>query len=412
MCPTRILLSEGSSLSAREAVTALGMAGHHLELVSNDPRCMSAFSRFVKRVHIVPAPGLDPDGYLEIVLRIARERRIDVLLPVNEQAYLFSAARRRLPPDLAVAVADFAAFERVQSKAALSVLLDEVAVPQPATRILHGPEELPADQSFPFFAKAAYGTASSGVWRVADRPAWEALLPLFAERNLFADGLVVQMPAIGQLHRTQSVFDRGRLVAIHAYRQMAEGTGGGDMLKQSVSPAPIAPLVECIGATLRWHGAISFDFIVETSTGRALFIDANPRLVEPVNALLCGVDLAGALVQISLGQSPPRQAEGKAGITTRLGLIAVLNAAWRLNTRRAVLRELVHMLAGSGRFAGTVEELTPIRRDYWSAVPFLAVTCAMLVSPRLWTRFSGTTISNYSLTRASIGRLKQWAAQT
>ena len=410
MCPMRILLSEGSSLSAREAVTVLGMAGHHLELVSNDPRCMSSFSRFVKRVHIVPAPGLDPDGYLEAVLRIAQERRIDVLLPVNEQAYLFSAARGRLPAGLAVALADFAAFERVQSKAALSVLLNELDVPQPPTRILHGPQELPADQAFPFFAKTAYGTASSGVWRIADRAAWQEKLPLFGERNLFADGLVVQMPAIGQLHRTQSVFDRGRLVGIHAYRQLVEGTGGGDVLKLSVKPTA-APLVERIGAALRWHGALSFDYIVETHSGRPLFIDANPRLVEPVNALLCGVDLAGALVQISLGQSPPRQPEGKPDVKTRLGLMAVLNAAWRLDTRAAVLSELTRMLARTGRFADTVEELTPIRRDYWSAVPFLAVTAAMLISPRLWTRFSGTTIGNYSLTRKSIDRLKQWAAQ-
>ncbi len=32
------------------------------------------------------------------------------------------------------------------------------------------------------------------------------------------------------------------------------------------------------------------------------FFDANPRLVEPMNAWLSGVDLPGALLQVSLGE--------------------------------------------------------------------------------------------------------------
>ena len=36
----KILLSEGSSLSAREAITVLGLAGHRVELVSSDPLCL------------------------------------------------------------------------------------------------------------------------------------------------------------------------------------------------------------------------------------------------------------------------------------------------------------------------------------------------------------------------------------
>ena len=60
----RILLSEGSSLSSREAITAFGLTGHQVELVSSNPICLGRFSRFVNRVHRVPASGADPDGPL------------------------------------------------------------------------------------------------------------------------------------------------------------------------------------------------------------------------------------------------------------------------------------------------------------------------------------------------------------
>ena len=72
----KILLSEGSSLSSREAITALGLAGHRVELLSSDPLCLGRFSRFVRRVHRAPASGADPDGYLARVIETVEAGRI------------------------------------------------------------------------------------------------------------------------------------------------------------------------------------------------------------------------------------------------------------------------------------------------------------------------------------------------
>jgi hypothetical protein len=73
-----------------------------------------------------------------------------------------------MPSSLAVALADFAAFEQVQSKAAFSVRLYRPAVPQPATAIIHSVRDLTANRAYPFFLKAAFGTASAEVWRIYD----------------------------------------------------------------------------------------------------------------------------------------------------------------------------------------------------------------------------------------------------
>jgi hypothetical protein len=45
----RVLVSESSSLSAQEAITALGMAGHQVGVCDPDPLCLGRFSRFVTR---------------------------------------------------------------------------------------------------------------------------------------------------------------------------------------------------------------------------------------------------------------------------------------------------------------------------------------------------------------------------
>src|ERR1700687_4887304 len=259
----KILLSEGSSLSLREAITALGLAGHRVELVSSDPLYLGRFSRFVSRVHRAPASGADPDGYLARVMEVVKTRKIDALLPVHEQAYLFAAARKRLPPDLGIALADFEAFEEVQSKANLAALLTRLKVPQPATEIVRSASDFSATRPYPFFVKAAFGTASAGVWRVADPDQRDALLLQLEQQNAFAEGLLVQAAVIGALERSQAVFDRGRLVASHIYRQVVEGPGGGDVLKISVTRAEVRATVERIGQALRWHGALSFDYILD-----------------------------------------------------------------------------------------------------------------------------------------------------
>ena len=44
--PLRVLVSDGSSTSAREAVTILGLSGHHVEVCDPSRYCLARFSRF------------------------------------------------------------------------------------------------------------------------------------------------------------------------------------------------------------------------------------------------------------------------------------------------------------------------------------------------------------------------------
>jgi predicted ATP-grasp superfamily ATP-dependent carboligase len=404
----KILLSEGSSLSSREAITALGLAGHRVELVSSNPLCLGRFSRFVSRVHRAPASGADPDGYLAAVLEVVQRDNIDALLPVHEQAYLFAAARQQLPAGLGVALADFDTFEQVQSKASFATLLTRLKIPQPKTDIIGSADEFAAERPFPFFVKAAFGTASAGVWRVGDARQRDALLLQLQQINAFAEGLLIQAAIIGSLERTQAVFDRGRLVACHIYRQVVEGPGGGDVLKISVVSAEVRDTVAGIGQALAWHGALSFDYIRDDATRTPHFIDANPRMVEPMNAWLSGVDLPGVLLRISLGETPPVQPEGREGVLTRLGLMGLLDAARQRNRRRDVLREISWLATGSRRYRGSREELVPLLTDPWCAIPLSLVIATLLRTPEAAARLSESTVAAYSLTPSAIHRLRAW----
>jgi hypothetical protein len=74
---------------------------------------------------------------LTFILHLLKQEKYDVLFPANEQAYLFAWAKDYLTPLVGLAVADFSAFNRLQTKSAFMQFLDELSLPHPATQFAH-----------------------------------------------------------------------------------------------------------------------------------------------------------------------------------------------------------------------------------------------------------------------------------
>lgn len=392
--PVRVLMSEGSSLSARESITGLGRAGFHVEVVDANPFCLARFSRFCRRLHGAPHFGSDPEGYLDEIIRLLTERRFDVLYPAHEQAYLFARFYDRLTPLTHLALPAFDVFERLQSKVGFAGVLAELELPSPPTVIARDEETLRgAAAKLPVYVKLALGTATEGLFVV--RSGDELDRAIEKVRAHLGEGILVQGAVAGPLERMQAVFDRGRLVGFHANRQMEEGVGGGDLVKESVRAELPRMHMEKIGRHLSWHGGLSIDYIVDKD-GVPRYIDANPRLAETGNALAVGVNLPELLVGVSLGQSPSRRDVETEGVRSYMAIQGLLRAA-RDGSRRGVGRAMLDLAGRRGIFARGTEELTPVS-DFPSTILLGAVGVALLVSPSLWKRFSSSTVRAYAAT--------------
>src|ERR1700689_4561510 len=92
--PLRVLVSEGNSTSAREAITILGLSGHLVEVCDPSPYCLARFSRFVRKFHHCPGLRDDPAGFLRFIEQLLAVQHFDVLLPTHEQGFLFARARQ------------------------------------------------------------------------------------------------------------------------------------------------------------------------------------------------------------------------------------------------------------------------------------------------------------------------------
>jgi len=397
----RVLLSDGSGLTARQCATQLAHLGHRVEVLSADPLALTRFTRHVRKLHRVPRFGDDPFVWLEAAMRVldtpAPAGAVDVLLPTQEQVTVLAARGDELRDRcVGLAVPTFAALARVQDKVSATRTLAEVGVPQPSTVVAADRAELLACDEFPAYVKPPIGTATTGIVRVDDRGELVVHAASLDGRAFELGGLVVQQAINGPLAMVQCVFDRGRLVAWHANLRIAEGSAGGASHKRSVDLPDIRAHCATLGAALTWHGALSLDVILPGgSAAGALVIDVNPRLVEPANAWRSGTDLVAAMVELSRGAHPDAQPSGREAVATHQLLLAVLRAA--ATGRRAVLSELHDALRRRGSYRDSVEELTPLAGDRRAAIPVAVAALAALAGPRVARALSSGTVRNYAI---------------
>jgi len=391
------MLTEGSGLASRQIATRLDELGHEVVAAVSDPLCLARFTRHVRRLVRVPPFGQDPLAWFDVVLERAVALGVEVLFPTQEQVTVLSHQLRRLTAaGLCTAVPPFAALRRVQDKVSAHATLEEVGVAQPRSLVVRDPSSFGSWTAFPAYVKAPVGTASSWVRRVDDprqlAVAVQSLLGGAASPNR---AVLVQEGADGTLVMVQTLFEGGTMVAFHANERVREGVNGSASVKRSTDVPELQGALERLGRRLAWHGALSVDAIV-TADGPVV-IDVNPRLVEPANAIAAGNDLVALLLGVATGTVPPPGAASRPGVTTHQFLMAVLGAAQHTGRRRAVLGEVAAALAHRAAYAGSREELLPLRGDWRTvSLPVLA-TAATLVRPASYRWFAQGAVASYAL---------------
>jgi predicted ATP-grasp superfamily ATP-dependent carboligase len=401
----RVLLSEGNSTSAREAITALGLAGHRIEVCDPEPFCLGRFSRFVSRVHRCPGIGEDPDGYLAFIADLLARERFDVLLPIHEQGLVFARARDRLAALTRLAIPSFDSYLAALDKARFSRLLTTLGIAQPQTEILPSLDALSPSLPFPYVLKASIGTASRGTFLIRDQA---KLAAAGAALATYRGAILLQQWLDGPTEHVQAVFQHGRLIGIAAFAQLMAGAGGGPALKETIAVDPVERDVAAIGARLAWHGAISFDYV--RTDGGAQFVDCNPRLVEPMTAHFAGADLTGLLLAISCGEPVATMVKAGPGLRSRLGLQALLGIAARTGSRIEILKTVWWLIGSGGPFVGSREELTPFSLDPPSGIPATITALLLLARPALATILPQRGIGRHLLTPESVARITGWEA--
>jgi hypothetical protein len=404
----KILLTDASSLTSRQLSTILTRPpkNHIVHLLAASGIIgISKLTSHVSKIHPVPQFGSDPYAWLEAALSILKneQQKFDILICSQEQVAIISAEIDRVrQTGVAVAVPEFKSLRAVMGKIEACRSLANAGLPQPESVVVSSKSKdfEGCDRLLPAFVKTPIGTASRGVRRVTTM---EELGKVVSALGRPGEGgkLLVQKECLGSLIMISGVFSHGRLLAWHACVRVYEGISGGASKKVSLPLPIIQTHLEGLGFSLNWHGALSLDAILIDE--KPLYIDLNPRICEPVNGLLAGVDLVETLLQVSLGiEGEMMSVDGKPrhgieGVETHQLVLALLGKAEE--GRMMVFVEAFKAVMKFDMYAGSVEELTPVEGDYfWSLFVLLALLIILLVGGKEGAKMvEGETIKSYAL---------------
>jgi predicted ATP-grasp superfamily ATP-dependent carboligase len=400
--PLKILMTEGTSLSARQTLYALG-GRHTIDVIDPDPLCQCRFSRFVRRWRQSPHFAKHPADFLHFLAQEIQREAYDVILPTHEQVYLLSKFRDVVAQAAGIALPSFNVMRQMQDKAEFTRTLQSLNLPVPVTSFATKPEDLRRNWSYPFYLKLAHSTAGLGVFHIADEEELATRIELLQADGLL-DGrteILIQQPARGNQATVQAVFDRGRMVGIHMFDARQLGVGGMSAARKGADHPVVHEHVEALGAHLDWHGAMFLDYFYDYSTARPEYIECNPRVGETVNAWLSGTNLCEQLVRISHGQKVDPLNHNSQALRTQSFFMILLSMAYSGASRWDLVQEFVRFRFRRGLYADSQDELTRIRDDYLSIFPLWGVTLQLLASPKLAKKIVADTVENYALPKSA-----------
>jgi hypothetical protein len=407
-----ILLTEGSSISARQALYALGPQ-HTIDIIDPSPLCQCRFSRLVRRWRRCPSFGTDPCGYLTFLGRLLKQQKYDVLFPCHDEVFLLSRVREALASRVAIAVPDFAAVNQLHSKIKFQALLNELKLPHPDTHIASSWAEIAGWNDFPRFLKLDSGTAGQGVQLVRNRDEALATLKAFEARRRWTEGspLILQRPASGVQSVVRAVFRQGRLVGIHMSELRLRGVGGAPTVRDSCHHPPVVDHIRRLGERLAWHGPLFVEYFFDPATSTPAYIEADPRIGDSANATFSGAHVCQQCVDVARDVDVSTLPTTANCVRSHEGFLVLMSQALNDATRRQLLAEMWRQWRHRGIYKNSQEEMTRLRDDWLSLVPFAWVAARLLARPAASAKIVQRTVDNYALSPLAADRISQMPLQ-
>lgn len=334
-----VLLTGTRAPAALELARLLQAAGHRVVAAECIGHHLGSASRAVAASHVVPAPNADQPGFIAALARIAREERVDLLIPTCEEVFHVAAGRDEIGAACEVFAPPLDQLRRLHSKLAFIRGLEARGVAAPETWELTSVADLealwarlPAGTRLvlkPVFSRFAVDVAFATVGGARPTVAPTPDRPWVAQR--FVEGRALC---------TWGVARDGKLLAHAAYDAAFTAGQGASVSFVPLDHPGLRAWVAAFAAAERYTGQLAFDFI-EGADGTLWPLECNPRATSGVHLFTPADGLDRALLGTAEGLVEP-----KPGSAAVLGLAMWLYALPEVRTP-ARLGEWVGRMVGA-----------------------------------------------------------------
>ena len=348
----RALVTSARTRVAYNICKSLARRGVEVVVADAQPHAMSFHSRHAVGTARYVSPFVDEHRFIDDLVRLVEQERIDVLIPVLEETYMVARHRDRLPARAGLCLAGYRALVELHDKESLRTLANRLGVPMPETvslaAVLASPG-MAGEMAYPQVVKPRQG---GGGWAVEEVTTPDRLRALASERA--ASGGLAQRKLDGDTVCVAMLYDAGKMVASDTYRviQAYPWPYGQGTLRESFSCPAAEQVLRTLLDAMAWTGVCEADFIVEPVSGRAFLIDVKPRFWGSLaHSLMRGMDFPYYSYKLARNERDFRVPESAPGVVTRwLGGDVMRLGAQFVNARDKAAF-LVNALRGHRRVA-------------------------------------------------------------
>ncbi|KAI9885717.1 MAG: hypothetical protein M1823_002482 [Watsoniomyces obsoletus] len=278
--PTKlnVLLTNGRFPVTLDLARQLKLAGHRVYVVDPMHYHVCKFSTAVRKSYYVPAPHVDPAGYIRAVLHAIDDSHIDLVLPMHEEIFYLAESdepkiQKRLfaPP--------FEVLLRLHNKWEFSQWLTAGGLDTPKAWLIRNMDDVrQLDSSKEYALKPVFGRSASKVFHLKPGKPLPDDCDVDEENHYIA-----QEWTYGERLCTYAVVRQGQIRASAIYPVQDTIDGSSSVYFKAVEHPRIQEYVERLIARLgEFTGQLAFDFIT-TADGRVLVIECNPRSTSGIH---------------------------------------------------------------------------------------------------------------------------------
>ena len=271
-----LLLTLGRLPVALELARAFHASGWRVVVAEPHAWHLCRLSKSVKKSIRVTAPAVDPEAYLDELLRVIDQEAVTLVLPVSEETLHVAALKSRVPDSVQVMCMDQATLLSLHDKYLFVQWALQLGLAVPETELASNRDGCAALLSEPHVIKPRLSCSGVGV-RI--KAAGAALLA--AEKT---NRHVVQQKMPGQACSTFTIATHGKPLVSVCYKSLLESGTVSVCFEQISVPDSIANFISHAVQASNYTGMISFDFMQDDHDDwRA--IECNPRATSGIHFL-------------------------------------------------------------------------------------------------------------------------------